>query len=351
MSTPAVTLQVGSEIHRGWSGVSIQLSLQRLSGAFSIDATDSWTEAGRVVSRQIRPLDPVIARIGDETVLTGVFDDAAPFYRRGDVGLRLTGRDSTARLVDCSVEKREFVGQTLLQIAQRLCADFGIPVRLVNWSGRRSFGRFTVDAGQTYARAIEDGCRQVGAMMWTDGTGALLIGRPGEGEHVGTLRLGRDILEGDASNSTADRFSSVTVVTQRTGDDLWGNAGGGAAGHAVDSAITLYRPLVISAETQVEGAATPSERAAWEVAVRRARASATTLLVQGWTGPSGALYRPGRRLDIEDGRLGRSGTLTIADVDLTRNRDGGSTARLKLMPKDAFTVLPEGQPVQKGKEW
>lgn len=342
MSGPEVTLQVGSQIHRGWKGVQAQLSLQQLSGSFNINATDTWVENGKPAGRRILGMEKCVLRIGGETVITGLVDDAVPFYRAGDVGLRVQGRDRTALLADCSTDKREFQGQTLAGIAAALCKDFGIPVRVVNFDGGKPFTRFTVDAGSTYARAIEDGCRQVGAMMWTDGTGTLLIGRPAATINVGTLRLGDHILEGEAGNSFADRFSRIKVASNKSGDDLWSNAGAVPQGVATDPDIGIFKPMVLTAEAQAEGAATPSERAAWEVSVRRARSKTTRIKVQGWLSPNGMLYRPGYALDIEDARLGRHGTLVIADVSFVKDNNG-TTAQLTLLPEKAFVVLAEGQ--------
>lgn len=343
MTRPVVTMAVGGHVHRGWKAGSVGLSLQQLSGQFSFDASRIWNVDGRAVACPVAGLAPVSVSIGGEVVITGLIDQVQDFYRAGDVGVRLAGRDATARLNDCSLAKREFSGVGLAAIARTLAGEFGIPVRLVNHDGGRVFTRFTVDVGSTYARAIEDACRQVGAMMWTDGTGVLLIGRPGGGDHIGTLRLGTHILEASGGVNFADRFSRVRVLTNRSGDDAWSNAGAVPQGQASDAEVTVFRPMVIAGECQAEGAATPAERAAWEVTVRRARSAAIQVRVSGWVSPAGGLYRPGRRVDIDDDRLGRHGTLTIADVTLTERVGEGQISALTLMPAAAWTVLAEGQ--------
>jgi prophage tail gpP-like protein len=342
MSDQAVTLQIGANIHHGWTGVQVRMSLQRLSGSFEVQATDTWTEDGRTVSWPIRALDPVTLAIGGVTAITGRVDEVAPTYRAGEVGLRISGRDATARLLDCSTLKREFKGAALAQIAAALCQPYGIPVKLVGWDGGKAYTKYTVDAGQTVARAIEDGCRQLGVLMWTDGLGTLLLGRPAAGEHVGRLKLGVHILEGEASDGVAERYSEVRVLSNKTGEESWESAGDTPQGLARDPDIALYRPLVLTAEAQGEGAATPQQRAEWEVTVRRARARTTSLTVSGWAAPSGALWRPGQRVEIEDRRLGRNETLMVAEVALSKSRDG-TKAQLQLLPEAAFTILAEGQ--------
>ncbi|MBX9635334.1 MAG: hypothetical protein K2X44_10175 [Magnetospirillum sp.] len=337
-----ITLKAGANIHQGVKKFAATMSLERIAGSFDLDLSNTWTVGGKLVTRPVHPLQPCVLAIGGETVITGHVDDAAPGYRKGEKGVKIKGRDLTARLVDCSLEKREFNGQTLLSIAQALCSDFGIPVRLHNWDGGKPLPRYSVDPGETYAKAIEDACRQMGVMMWTDGLGTLLIGRPGGGAYVGTLELGKNIIEAEATDSVADRFSTYTVLTNKTGDSTWAEAGQPAKGMATDSEITLFRPKVEVAETQAEGAASIDERANIRMQVARARGKKTIATVQGWYAPSGALWRPGQSLDIKDRELGRHGRLVVADLSLSAGTGEPTIAKLLLLPESAFKVAAEG---------
>ncbi|TAN62608.1 MAG: hypothetical protein EPN20_10800, partial [Magnetospirillum sp.] len=202
-----VTLQVADRIFSGWKSVSIQMSLERLAGSFSVSASESWTEGGQLVTGPIRSGDGVAVSVDGETVITGYIDSAEPYYSTSDAGTRIRGRDRTADLVDCSADEQEILGQRLPRIAEDLCKPFGIPVRVVGWDGGPAFAKYAVDPGETVARALEDACRQVGAMMWTDGLGTLLLGRPQGGAYAGTLRLGEHIIEASGGDDHTNRFS------------------------------------------------------------------------------------------------------------------------------------------------
>jgi prophage tail gpP-like protein len=335
-----VTLRTGGAIHSGWKRVSITASLERVSGSWEFEASESWTEQGRLVTRQLAAGQACEVAIDGEVVVTGWVDAAALAYSSSSKSVKVRGRDRTADLVDCSATAKEFAGQRLLAIATELCRPFGVAVRLVGWGGGAVIPKYSVDPGETVIRALEDACRQLGVMMWTDGLGALLIGRPVAGALVGTLKLGVNILEAEGGDDWTERFSEITVQgATNAGDDDEAHA---ASGTARDAAITRYRPLVMVAETAPAGGPTCAERAAWEARVRRARALKTSLKVQGWRAPSGALWRPGQTVEIDDDWLGRHRTLVVSEVAFSAGISEGIVTRLTLMPADALSRLAEG---------
>ena len=342
-----VTLQVADKIFSGWKSVSIQMGLERLAGGFNLTVSESWTEGGQLVTRPLRSGDACIIQVDGETVTTGYIDSAEPFYSTSDAGTRIRGRDRTADLVDCSADEQEILGQRLPRIAADLCQPFGIPIRVVGWDGGPIFAKYAVDPGETVARAMGDACRQVGAMMWTDGLGALLLGRPQGGGYAGALRLGEHILEASGGDDHTNRFSLYTVTAgKQTDAGVWDAGGHLVEGEAADSDITRYRPLTLSAEADVPGAPTASERAAWEKRVRRARGLKLSAKVQGWRSPTGLIWRPGLMVDIADRRLGRNGRLMVSEVGLDRSKQG-SFASLHLVPEGAFDPLAEGRKADK----
>ena len=342
-----VTMTVGGRIFSGWKRQSIRLSLERLAGSFEITASESWTEGGQLVTSPLRSGDACMVAVDGETVITGYMDGAEPYYSTSDAGTRVRGRDRTADLVDCSADEQEILGQTLARIAADLCKPFGIPVRLVGWDGGPAFAKYAVDPGETVSRALEDACRQVGAMMWTDGRGTLLIGRPTGGAYAGTLKLGEHILEASGGDDHTNRFSQYTVTAGKETDaGVWDNGGHLVEGEASDSEIHRYRPLTISVEADVAGGPTASERAAWEMRVRKARGLKLSIKVQGWRSPTGLIWRPGLLLDIADRRLGRSGRLMVSEVGLDKSKEG-TIAQLQLVPEGAFEPLAEGQKAEK----
>ncbi|MBF0327376.1 MAG: hypothetical protein HQL42_20300 [Alphaproteobacteria bacterium] len=346
-----VTIKIAGRGFPAWKTASILLSLERLAGAFDIAGSSAWTEDQVLVERTIKAGSQCSLDIAGETVVTGAIDTAPPFYRGGEVGVAVRGRDRTALIVDSCVEARRWNDATLASIAADLVGPKGIQVRLVNWDGGKAFTKYAVDPGEKIASTLEDACRQLGVMMWTDGLGNLMIGRPAKGPHVGTLKLGKNIIEAEGGPDHSERFHTVTVVGQRAGSDLWDKAEGAQRGQATDPEIDPRRILVVTAENQVEGGASAQARAEHEVRVRRARGNQINVTIQGWRGPNGAILRPGQRLDIDCKRLGAHGTLMLAEVNLTQGTSEGTIAKLKLLPEAAFDVLAEGKSKKKDDVW
>jgi prophage tail gpP-like protein len=337
-----VTIKLGEHGYPAWKQANILLSLERLSGTFDISGSGVWTEDRRLQSRPIKAGLACALAIAGETVITGAVDAAPRFYKGGETGLKVSGRDRTALIADCALEARSWNGATLLAIANDLCGPLGISVRLVNWDGGKAFPKYALDPGEKILATLEDACRQLGVMMWTDGLGNLMIGRPAKGPHVGALKLGKNIIEAEGGDDHTDRFRTYRVVGQRAGGDLWDKAEHAQTGQATDPAIDPRRTLVLAAEGQVDGAASAQQRAEHEARVRKARGNVVTATIKGWRAPNGAILRPGQRMDIDCDRLGAHGTLMLAEVNMTQGTTEGTVSRLKMMPEAAFDVLAEG---------
>lgn len=337
-----VVIKIGERRYPAWKQASIMLSLERLSGEFDVSGSGQWTEDRKLVSTPIRAGQKCALSIGGETVLTGAIDTAPNAFSTSDTGVKVRGRDRTALLNDCSLEGKSWNGMGISTIAADLCGMFGIPVRLVNFDGGKTFAKYAVDPGETVLSALEDACRQLGIMMWTDGLGTLMIGRPAGGPHVGTLELKKHIKEAEGGPDHSDRFHTYKVVGQRSGGELWDKNDHSQIGVATDPEIDPRRVRVIVAESQVEGGATAQQRAEHECRVRKARGSVVNATIYGWRAPNGAILRPGQRMDIACKKLGAAGTLMLAEVNLSQGTSEGTIARLKLMPAAAFDVLAEG---------
>jgi prophage tail gpP-like protein len=97
----------------------------------------------------------VVVRIGETPVITGYVIAADPFYRKGDCGLRITGRDRTGDLVRCTAIHKggQWRNATVERICKDLLAPFGIGVIAQTAVGapiadfKLSHGETVVDAG------------------------------------------------------------------------------------------------------------------------------------------------------------------------------------------------------------
>lgn len=343
IDTPEVTLWTGGKIHSGWKSVAVTLNLDHLAGEFDLTVSEGWLEGGRLVSNKIPSGAACAVKIGGETVITGYVDVTSPRYGAEDHQIGVRGRDRTGDLVDCSAEVKEFLNQKMEAVAVALCAPFGVTVRTQADTGA-PFARVAINAGDSVSEIIERMCRQRGVLAWSDGQGALVIGRPDVGTPVATLVRGDaagNILSAEAQDDRSNRFSDVTTLLTREGaDDMMADDISHSRGAARDPGVTRHRPLILVPETSGGEGMDMNRRAAFEVRTRAAKGRKATVKVRGWS-HAGGLFLPGQTVAIEDEWLGVSGSMLIGNVTFTCGDDSGTVASLTLYPPGAFDVFAQ----------
>lgn len=79
-------------------------------------------------------------------------------------------------------------------------------------------------------------------------------------------------------------------------------------------------------------------RAEWEARFARARSSRARYVVQGWTGPGGALWQTNTIVRVEDALRGLRRDMLIAGVTFSRSADRGTVTTLDLVLPEAFDL-------------
>lgn len=333
-----VTLWVDGTLHEGWTAAEVALDLDQLCGGFTLELTREWLKDGRVERLDIPAGAACRLDIDGSTVVTGYVDKAGTRHDGNSHTVSASGRDKAGDLVDCSADIREFHGQKLEAIVAALARPFGVTVKAVTDTGE-PFARFAPNAGDSVSECIERLCRQRGVLAWSDGLGAVLIGRVVAGPPVATLARGTHILAAGFDDDHSQRFSEITTKGSREGDDdTDGEATAHGEGRARDAGIKRHRPLLLVPETQ----GTPQglgDRAAWEVNHRRAKGRRAILTVRGWA-HGGGLWRPGQTVTLADDWLPASGDWLIGSVRLRKGAQG-TLAELTCYPPGAFDVLAE----------
>ena len=113
----------GWTAYEGWLQSEVERSLEALAGTFSIPISlvpgaPPWIHRG----------DAVRVRIGSKVVITGYVLAAEPFYRRGECGMRVMGRDRTGDLVSCSAIYKggQWRNVTVERIVKDIISPFGL---------------------------------------------------------------------------------------------------------------------------------------------------------------------------------------------------------------------------------
>ena len=349
MSAPdRLVLKVGGALFEGWKSVSIQLGIDRIAGCFDLGLTERWPNSPR--DWAIAPGEHCAITIGGEPVISGYVDDSCVSFDDETHEIRVTGRDRTGDLVDCSAPTTSFAGISFLEIARKLTKPYQIAVSDESGLGGKIVPKFSIQAGDSVFSTLEKLARQVGVLLVSDGLGGLKITRGGRaGQATETLETGCNILAGEIRNSHAELYSSITVKGQASGAsadeyDLTraapsGSVSAGPAATSRMSGIGRHRPLIIVSETQAD-AARCRQRAEWEAGNREAKSKKISVTVQGWRQSDGQLWQINQAVPLIAPWLRSDGQWLISALVFTLDESGTKTV-LTLVNKNAFDLLPE----------
>jgi prophage tail gpP-like protein len=362
-----VSLQIEGMNYAGWHAVSVQRGLEQAAGTFSASVSERW--GGRTERWVIRPGSRCAVLLDGEMVLTGYVDSYGPSFDAGSHSVEISGRSATADLVDCAaiVSGGQFKQLTLLEIAERLLAPFGLSVELTDVIDLvlGPLADVQIQQGETCHAVIERLCRLQGLLVCDGPGGTLRLTRAGRRRAQGALVQGENILSASATLDVSERHSEYTVKGQRANTDdriesdpefvgppepsgarmaprLVAPASGAGAtvracvGIAADAGIGRYRPFLVTAETQADDAAC-GRRAEWEARRRAGLSVRASVTVAGWRqgGDRGPLWDTNLLVPVVSPWLGIDRTLLISSVEF-RKDEGGSTTALELTLPDAF---------------
>lgn len=315
----------------------------------------------------------VLMAVDGVTRLEGFIDD-----RDGDDAartIRIACRSKEGRLVDESAPQVNYSGLTLSALVGKLVDPWFPSVALSNLRNRNvargkghkapGSGKVFVDSssgtriepGQPRQSVINELLEQVGAAGWASADGKeYVIGQPDyEQEIQFAFRSGLAPGGGDGTalrvavkDSTAERYSSITVLGSGAGDD--GNYGTGpskraatvkdnpATTHGEGLAFSAPKRLVIADRDDVRSSKEALRRATRESARRQLRAHMVTVEAPGHgqvaAGRVPTLFTPDTLCRLVDPRIpGGAGIYLIAEVAFTASRSGGERTTMQLIPK------------------
>lgn len=342
------TLAVGGKIYSGWTAMTVTRSIENIAGGFDLELTERWD--GQAVRWPIKPGEACKVAIGGDVVIDGFVDDADISFDASSHRIRVSGRDRTGYMVDCSaVHKPDEWTLKLEQIAAVLARPFGVAVKAdVDTGG--AFSPFKLQQGESAFEAIDRMCRMRAVLPISDARGGMLITRAGTARSASALIEGVNLLSANARYSWKDRYSEYLVKGQSPA-----GGGGGGSGDFVevsadakaatvtstarDAGITRYRPLIVLAEGAADGASS-QDRAAWEAAVRAGRGTKVTATVQGWRQADGALWPINALAPVRSELLDLDDQLLIVDVRYVLDGQGTRT-EIGLTRPDAYRLIKE----------
>lgn len=331
-----ISVVVGGREFKGWLQSEVERNLEAICGSFSIPI--ALTPG---LPPSIKRQDEVQVRIGDTAVITGFVLAAEPFYRRGDCGMRIVGRDRTGDLVRCSAVHKggQWRNASLERIAKDLVSPFGIAV-VVDTDLGAPIVDFKLSHGETVVEALSRAARLRGVLVTRDDLGRLLLTKAGKQRFEGVVRIGYNVISMESVGSDEQRHSHYIAYGQSNYEGLNDfDAARSLKATALDTEIKRYQPLVINSDgnrTQAELQALVDHT----VRVRRGHASGWRYTVEGWTF-KGKPWPLNQRVAVFDEIAGFQGEeLLIAGVKQTCDLKEGDVTELMLRPIEAYDTVP-----------
>lgn len=366
MSAPAYKVKIGDYEIRHIGAISLRFGLRELADSVNVTINDRIdTAAG----------EPIVVSIAGRVVLTGEVQNKRLSKRVGDTTLTVTGFSSAQRLVKSSVvqPKRTFGGLSLLEVATLICAPFGLVVDVSESAAtiaNEPMERLRVDTGQSAFDFLSEACRRQGCILVS---GAASVDAEASAKasvritRVGVRAAPFPIVIPSARVQSVDfeddvrEVHSHIFVNRRGGGTL--DPDGtlkGLDGVATDERVA-YSPRIIQAEAGGRSQAALNRQAEWEMRRRAAEGFRVSVVIDGWSpNNSQALWWPNTLYRVVDSDDGFDETMLLASVDLSAGMGQGYTAKLELMPPDAYAILdkrsiPKGKGGRRGyranKEW
>jgi prophage tail gpP-like protein len=337
------TLTIDGKAYGGWLRVEVQRSIEQIAGGYVLQLTSRYPGADAPV--QLREGLACEVRLGTDLVISGYIDEYETDDTSTSSSVRVSGRDKTADLVDCSAiyKTGQWRGVRLQQIVADVAKPFGIKVVVDSSTNTGEvFKRFALEEGEKAFDAIDRACRLRGVLVTSTPDGNLLL------TTASTVSSGVRLVEGvnmtrfNSKHSWKERHSEIILKGQVPGDDEeYAEAAAHLKASAKDAEISRYRPLVVMAE---HGTSTKSlaERAAWEVKVRMGRGKRGGCTVVGWRtgrdGQEGPLWQPNTLVQVSSPRMGLDMELLIIGCSYQLTEQGRMT-ELTFARREAFELV------------
>lgn len=330
-------LKAGAAFYGGWTSLRITRSIEQIAGTFELSITERWP--GQPQASPIRAGQACQVLLDGEPVITGYTDTLQIDLGATSHDLRVSGRDKTGDLVDCSAiyKSGQWRNVTIDQVARDLLAPFGLGV-FVHTDVGAPFPTFNIQEGETVFECLDRAARMRALLLVSDPLGNLVITRASQQLLPVALEEGVNILHGRWEFSWKERHSSYLLKGQAKGTDTFhGAAAARPSGQVTDEAIDRYRPLIVLAE---EHGAGPSlrDRAEWERNVRQGRGNRGTITVQGWRRPDGQLWMPNALVRVRSPLLWLDADLLVVGCAWTLD-ERGTTTELTVSRREAFDLV------------
>lgn len=344
-----LTIKTGGQTLGGWTRLQVTRGVELLPSHFEVELTETYP--GQVNKVVVDPTTTCQVFLSGDLVMTGYIDRYQPLYDKETHRVRIIGRSKTEDIVDSSVDVTktgwELKVQTLKQAAEIVCAPYGIGVRAPDGdfplTQAAPAAAFVIYPGFTGYQLLEEMARSVGANLWDDEQGNLLITKEGTGGRAGSPLVEGVNAERVEGNLTADqRFAKYMVVgfgpSQAVGHINTPTQSGASAFDPEQGKLRGRLKIIPFEIPDVDGTYS-TQRAQWEANRRYGRSKLVRVTVTGWRDGTGALWKPNTVISVQLPNAHVQEDRIVDEVTWQRTERGTQTI-LTCMPKGALSVQP-----------
>ena len=358
-----MVLTLDSVPYTNFTRMSVTQSIDNLAGVFSFEATDVDGTFNR---------DNYPAKIGslcrvtidDVPVLTG-YVEVIDIQQAADThSVSIEGRDLTCDLVDSSVSPLLNLSaptislETLINDAQKL---IGLELPIVNevddLTDFDGDAILSMEAKGTIFNFLDPLARKKGVFLTTDGNGSIVITRGGVAGSLGKFIFNmlfdgvsgnNNIIKSRVTYDYSDRFQEYTGGSQsnlQALSELDAEVDNESITNSIASVIDDKMPrdtrkfYIIAEETS--DSAELGARISWEANVRKTRSRVYEATVEGHTIEAGVPYWFNKKAIVIDDPMGVSESMLVQSVTFTESISDGELTTIKLVYRDAYTLVLE----------
>lgn len=335
-----LTLKVDGRILSGWTEIAVTRGIEQMPSTFSIAATDNTPLAS--VARSVQEGMACTVSLGGDLVVTGYVDTVITSTQPGTHAVQIQGRGKCQDLVDCAAEwpSCQISGANALEIAQKLAQPYGIKVTCLDAPGE-VVPQFNISLGETPADVLEQITRFAGLLYYEGSDGNLILSQAGSGDAGSGFVEGQNVQAASLMRSKAERYSEYVCSLLAVNDS--GVLSNDTLFFATekDPNVGRHRRMYIIADNLMGSRVLAAQRALWEAVRRNGRGSQASLTVDSWRDAKGKLWTPNTvaGVSLPSHKL-RGAAWLIASVTYRLGLDGGRTAEVVLMPREAFLTQP-----------
>lgn len=348
-------IRVNNKVFTLWETATIRRSIDTNTGVFTFTSSLTTPPA----DYPVKAGDFVQVLINRVPRVTGYVDVITARQTESNHMISVNGRDNVQDLIDSSVpdDAKNLTGPlSAEELCKRVIDGLGANIPVVNKSGIQlqftESDLFNAGSGENAMQYLTSFMRKKQVYLITDGNGSLVIFRPsGETAKTSIEHSGSSSDNVKSYRATWDHQQLYNRYVTRSQDnfgfdldsDYASGEGVDRTGDVVDDNIRASRYLEVQGEqTLFETEVT--NRAKEEANVRRARAVAYEVDLQGVAQEDGTLWDVGQLVKIRDDYAGIRGTMLIRSVENRISIDEGTTTRLVFALPDAYTV--QGAPTK-----